>query len=197
MTRQLLIDREAVITMAMWIADEEGLAAVTMQRVADGLGVTPMALYRHVSNKKDLLDGLVRLLLHDIADPPERMAWRERLRWLAEAVRATALEHPAVFAVLTQQREMREGLHVRLAVVDALREAGVPEDELVRTERVISTVLLGFCASDAGGRFRDLPRREVDGDFAASLRMIEHYVDLVRSEPPGAPGAPEPDLRTG
>jgi len=194
MTRQLLIDREAVITTAMRIADEEGLAAVTMQRVADGLGVTPMALYRHVSNKRDLLDGLVRLLLHDIADPPERMAWRERLRWLAEAIRASALEHPAVFAVLTQQREMREGMHIRLAVVDALREAGVPEGELVRTERVVSTVLLGFCASDAGGRFRDLPRREVDGDFAASLRMIEHYVDLVCSE---GPGATEAGLRNG
>ncbi len=194
MTRQLLIDREAVVTTAMRIADEEGLAAVTMQRVADGLGVTPMALYRHVSNKKDLLDALVRLLLHDIPDPPERMAWRERLRWLAEAIRSSALEHPAVFAVLTQQREAREGVHVRLAVVDALREAGVPEDEVVRTERVVSTVLLGFCASDAGGRFRDLPRREVNGDFAASLRMIEHYVDLVRGDPPGAP---EPGLRNG
>ena len=194
MTRQLLIDREAVVTTAMRIADEEGLAAVTMQRVADGLGVTPMALYRHVSNKKDLLDALVRLLLHDIPEPPEWMAWRERLRWLAEAIRASALEHPAVFAVLTQQREAREGVHVRLAVVDALREAGVPEDEVVRTERVISTVLLGFCASDAGGRFRDLPRREVDGDFAASLRMIEHYVDLVRSQ---SGVAPAPDLRNG
>jgi len=194
MTRQLLIDREAVITTAMRIADQEGLAAVTMQRVADGLGVTPMALYRHVSNKKDLLDALVRLLLHDIQEPPEWMAWRERLRWLAEAIRASALEHRAVFAVLPQHRETHEGVHVRLAVVDALREAGVPEAEVVRTERVVSAVLLGFCASDASGRFRDLPRREVDGDFAASLRMIEHYVDLVRSEPGRTP---EPELRSG
>ncbi len=192
MTRQLLIDREAIITTAMRIADEEGLAAVTMHRVAEGLGVTPMALYRHVSNKKDLLDGVTRLVVHDIPEPPTRMAWRERLRWLAQAIRASALEHPAVFAVLTQQREIREGVHLRVVVADALREAGVPEDEVVRTERVISTVLLGFCASDAGGRFRDLPRREVDGDFAASLTMIEHYVDLVRSPSGAAPGS---DLR--
>jgi AcrR family transcriptional regulator len=194
MTRRLLIDRETVIATAMRIADEEGLAAVTMQRVADGLDVTPMALYRHVSNKKGLIDALVGLLLDDIPEPPEWMAWRERLRWLAEAIRASALEHRAVFAVLPQHRETREGVHVRLAVVDALRDAGVPEDEVVRTERVISSVLLGFCASDAGGRFRDLPRRAVDGDFAASLRMIEHYVDLVRGEPGGTP---EPELRSG
>ncbi len=127
MARELLIDREAVINTAMWIASHEGLAAVTMQRVADGLGVTPMALYRHVSNKRGLLDGMVRRLLHDIPEPPEWMPWRERLRWLAEVIRANALEHRAVFALLLQHRETHEGVHVRLVVVDALarsRRAG-------------------------------------------------------------------------
>ncbi len=194
MARQLLIDRESVINSAMWIADHEGLAALTMQRVAQDLGVTPMALSRHVKNKQDLLDALVRRLMHDIPEPPESMPWRERLRWLAEVIRASALEHRAVFALLPRYREPQEGAHVRSAVAGALREAGVPEDELVRTEKVVNTVLVGFCASDAGGRFRNRPRREVDGDFAAALRMIEHYVELVSSRQGGPPG---PDLRSG
>lgn len=43
------------------MADEKGIEALTMAAVAERLGVTPMALYRHVAYKTDLLDGLVEL----------------------------------------------------------------------------------------------------------------------------------------
>ena len=57
------ISREAVLTAALRLADEQGLEAVTMHAVAKVLNVTPMALYRHVDDKNALLDGLVELLL--------------------------------------------------------------------------------------------------------------------------------------
>ena len=55
-----------MLAASLQLADEQGLAAITMQAVADRLGVTPMALYRHVTNKADLLDGLVESILLEV-----------------------------------------------------------------------------------------------------------------------------------
>ncbi|HMD23653.1 MAG TPA: TetR family transcriptional regulator [Streptosporangiaceae bacterium] len=63
MGRVAQISRAAVLAAALRLADERGLAAVTMHAVARSLDVTPMALYRHVADKDALLDGLVELLL--------------------------------------------------------------------------------------------------------------------------------------
>lgn len=55
--------REEILDTALALADERGLEAVSMRALADRLGVTPMALYRHVDSKAALLDGLVGRLL--------------------------------------------------------------------------------------------------------------------------------------
>jgi len=178
--RPLQIDRQSVLEAGLLLADENGLAAVTMQSVAEMLGVTPMALYHHVANKADLLDGLVELLLTDVPLPPATMEWRERLAWMGRALRGTAQRHPAVFLLLLRRPATTAGaLHVRDAVWAALREGGVAEPAVARTERVISTAILGFVASEAGGRFGSRSKREVNADFVAFESMIERYLDEV------------------
>ena len=180
MGRPLQIDRQSVLEAGLLLADENGLAAVTMQSVAEMLGVTPMALYHHVANKADLLDGLVELLLTDVPLPPATMEWRERLAWMGRALRGTAQRHPAVFLLLLRRPATTAGaLHVRDAVWAALREGGVAEPAVARTERVISTAILGFVASEAGGRFGSRSKREVNADFVALESMIERYLDEV------------------
>src|SRR5216117_2399273 len=55
---------------------------------------------------------------------------------------------------------------VRDAVQAALREGGLPEAEVARAERLISTAVLGFAASEASGRFRQHDQSVIDADFA-------------------------------
>ncbi len=57
------LTRSEILEATLDIADKSGLDGVTMRAVADRLGVTPMALYRHVGDKQGLLDGLVERLL--------------------------------------------------------------------------------------------------------------------------------------
>jgi AcrR family transcriptional regulator len=197
--RPLQIDRESVLEAGLAIADRDGLDAVTMQSVANDLGVTPMALYRHIENKADLLDGLVELLLTDMPLPPETMAWRQRLRWMAEAVRGAADCHPGVFGLLLQRPAATPGARqVRDQIYQALREGRVSEADIPRVERVISTVILGFAASEAGGRFGSRSKHEIDEDFAAAELMIEGYLDdLARTAGRSSPPATSHDVRTG
>ena len=91
--RRPTLDVEEITRAAVRIADAEGLAAVSMARVAQELGNATMALYRHVASKDELL-----LLMSDAAieEPPSRLDgdWREQLTTWASAVLAAIRRHP-------------------------------------------------------------------------------------------------------
>jgi AcrR family transcriptional regulator len=84
---------EQITRAAVAVADVEGLSAVSMARIAGDLGCAPMALYRHVRNKEDLL-----LLMADTAyeEPPAELGegdWRDRLSAWALALFAMLRRH--------------------------------------------------------------------------------------------------------
>lgn len=159
------LTRADILDATLDLADESGLAAVTMRAVAERLGVTPMALYRHVGDKQGLLDGLVERLLADQPVPDPELPWRDRLRQHGAAIRATARRHPDVFGLLLARRAATPGARrTRDSVYQALRDGGVPEADVPRVERLLSTFVLGFAASEAGGRFPD--GAVADADFA-------------------------------
>jgi AcrR family transcriptional regulator len=180
------ISREAVLDAALRLADEQGLDAVTMHAVARRLQVTPMALYRHVDDKNALLDGLVEMLLTEYQLPRAEDEWDERLIALAEGIRDTARRHPAVFpllltrpAVTPAARVVRDAVQAVLREA-ALREGGLPEAEVARAERLISTAVLGFAASEASGRFRQHDQSVIDADFAELLRWLRGALSSMR-----------------
>ena len=138
-----------------------------MQAVADRLGVTPMALYRHVTNKADLLDGVVESILLEIPLPDPQSPWPDRLSALSRGMRMAALRHPEVFPLLLQRAAATPGARrVRDVVYDALRQAGLAEHDVVQLERLLATATLGFAASEAGGRFAAHSTEQLDADFA-------------------------------
>lgn len=167
------LNREQVLDATLAVAEEAGLDAVSMRRVATRLGVTPMALYRHVGDKQSLLDALVERLLDDLPLPDPSLGWAERLAGLAGHLRAAARRRPDVFGLLLRRpAATRAALQRRDAVYDALRDAGVPEPLVGRTERLLDTFILGFAASEAAGRFRNVTTEELDADLAWAMQEI-------------------------
>ena len=149
-----------------------------MAAVAERLGVTPMALYRHVANKADLLDGLVEQLLTEFPPPPAEFPWPERLSVLAANIRASARRHPSVFPLLLQRpAATREARATRDAVHVALAEAGVPEERVAQVERLVSTAVLGFAVSEVAGRFGHHSRRQLDADFDALQGLLVGFIE--------------------
>src|SRR3954471_1827774 len=99
----MAINREAVLDATLALAEERGLDAVSMREVARRLGVTPMALYRHVGDKQGLLDGLVERLLDELPTPDPALPAEERLLVLSRALRETARRHPDAFLMLLRR----------------------------------------------------------------------------------------------
>ena len=88
------LSAERIVTAAAELADAEGLAAVSMARVADSLGYTAMALYRHVESKDELLALLADRLAADLAMPGHAGDWRSGLEAWTRAQIDAVLARP-------------------------------------------------------------------------------------------------------
>ena len=87
------LDRGSIVAAAIALADEGGLAAVSLRKVAARLNAGPMRLYGYISTKDELFDLMVDEVYAEIV-PEERPGdWREALRGLAHRTRQAALRH--------------------------------------------------------------------------------------------------------
>ena len=96
----MAITRDQVLSSALSIADREGSEALAIRRVARELGVTPMALYRYVESKEELLDVVRDHLWNHLDFKPRGLTWRNELREMALAFRRLVQEHPAAPTLL-------------------------------------------------------------------------------------------------
>jgi len=129
---------------ALVVAQTRGLAAMSMRAVAEQTGSSVMALYRHVPSKDALLDGLVGRVLAEVEPPDPDDGWEDQLRDLARQVFEVAHRYPTVVPLLlTRAYVAPEAVRIVDATSALLRKAGVPEADLPRLERMVSTFLLG------------------------------------------------------
>lgn len=173
MGRRPQFTRKDLSDAALQVADEEGLEAVGIRSVARVLGVTPMSLYRYVTDKADLRDGLVESVLTSIRPPEATLGWEQKLREGADAMRAAVLEHPSIAPLLLSRPVTTPGaVALRNQVVDLLRKAGLCHDNPERGERLFSTAILGFVVSEASGRFRNHDQTVLDEDFRVLVDSV-------------------------
>ncbi|MEU3838831.1 TetR/AcrR family transcriptional regulator [Streptomyces sp. NPDC028635] len=92
-TPRTALTARRIAETAVGIADAEGLDAVTMRRLATELSAAPMAAYRYVSGKDELLELMVDFVYGELELPEEAMDWREAMRTLALRIRAVLLKH--------------------------------------------------------------------------------------------------------
>jgi AcrR family transcriptional regulator len=88
------LTRDRVLSTAVALADQEGIEALSMRKLAQALDVVPMAPYRHVANKDELLDALVDVVIGEIDPPLEGADWKSGLRARILSARRALLRHP-------------------------------------------------------------------------------------------------------
>lgn len=94
------LSRDRVLRAGVALADEEGIEALSMRHLAQRLGVVPMALYKHVANKEELLDGMVDAVVGEIDPPLEAADWRTAVRERVLSARRALLRHPWARSVI-------------------------------------------------------------------------------------------------
>lgn len=95
---------EALVDAAVALADAEGLEALSMRRVAQALGVSPMSLYTYVPSKAELIDLMFDRVLAEAADPDDTVVgWRAKLAFIARQRWALELKHPWLLDLAMQR----------------------------------------------------------------------------------------------
>jgi TetR/AcrR family transcriptional regulator, tetracycline repressor protein len=124
---RIRLTRAAVVDRALALADESGLDALTIRKLATELGVTPMALYWHFRGKDELLEGLAERVWSeiDIASVDRTAPWPDQLRGLLVSLLTVLRAHPAAAQLLASSAKNNESaLNATEVTLDILRTAG-------------------------------------------------------------------------
>jgi AcrR family transcriptional regulator len=141
------LSRERVLHAAIRLADQCGIEALTMRKLAQELGVEAMSLYNHVANKRDLVDGMVDLVVSEI-ELPSNAKWDTAIREYAISAHRILLSHPWAPSLVMSPPTERITQSPRLRYVEwllgRLREAGFSPELTYSAYHALDSHILGF-----------------------------------------------------
>jgi AcrR family transcriptional regulator len=170
------LTRARILEAAVDLADQGGLEGLSMRRLGQALGVDPMALYRHVRDKEDLLDGLRDTVLAEIPVVEPEPDWRAAMRRQTLGAREVMRRHSWAPRVL-EDRAQGPSIIAYVDVILGIFHAGGLSTALAHHAlHVLGSRVVGFTQDlfeDAGDPEAD---PEASAAFARSIAGIHPHV---------------------
>ncbi|WP_067541904.1 TetR/AcrR family transcriptional regulator [Nocardia crassostreae] len=169
------LTRAAIVDTAIALADESGLDALSMRRIAERMGAGAMSLYRHVPNKDTLLAAMTDEVSRRNPYPsPEGQGWtwRDRVRIAAEVDWRLYREHPWVLFTFAVPRYNfgENSLLVLSWLVEGFRELGVDTREATRMSLSVWSYIAGVALQQVSARL--LSARDSESDERSGLEAL-------------------------
>ena len=186
--RRTPLNEQRVLRAAVALADEAGLEAVSMRNLAQSLDVVPMALYKHVANKEELLDGMIGVIVGEIEPAAADTNWKTAIRQRILSAREALLRHPwasRVFETRTQPTPVV--LDYINSLIGTFRAGGFSVDLTHMVMHALGSRMWGFTqelfpTSASGGT--DLPP-EARQAMAARYPFIIEIATVGAHQEPG------------
>ncbi|MGW5482766.1 TetR/AcrR family transcriptional regulator [Streptomyces sp. NPDC004008] len=165
-TRETLT-RQRVLHAAVELADTGGLETLSMRRLGEALGVEAMSLYNHVTNKEDLLDGMVDLVFGEVELPTPGDDWRQAMRQRAVSMRLVLSRHRWAIGLMESRSTPGPAtLRHHDAVLGCLRQGGFSLALTAHAVSVLDSYIYGFALQEKALPF-DTP--EETAELAESI----------------------------
>ena len=165
------LSRNRVVLAAIAHADAGGLEALSMRKIADEIGVAPMALYRHVANKDDLIDGMVDVVFSEIELPSSDEDWRTAMRRRALSVHDVLSRHRwAIGLMESRANPGPANLRHHDAVIGSLRASGFDMEKVASAYSVLDSYIYGFALTKM-----NLPFDDTSDIAATAQEMLEPF----------------------
>jgi len=160
------LSRDQVLQAALTLADEAGVEALSMRKLAKTLGVEAMSLYGHVKHKEDLLDGLVDLVWAEIEYPEGD--WRESMRERAWSTRAALRRHRwAIGLMEARSNPGPNNIREHEKMLRCLRRGGFSVAHTARASSILDAYAYGWALQE-----RALPD-ELNAEVAERMLRFE------------------------
>ena len=197
------LSKRTVTENALKLADADGLDALTIRKLAEHLGVTPMALYWHFRSKEDLLEGVAEQVWGEIdvnVDP--EAPWWAQLQGLLESLVTVLRAHSAAAQLLLEHEKRNEAaLRATEATLQILTSAGFDAQHASEVARSTLWTGIMLVMSETGyhPELSDDERAEFQRRSQVELAMLPaaSYPHLVRCAAPMANCDPEFHYRLG
>jgi AcrR family transcriptional regulator len=152
------LTRSAILVAALRIVDADGIAALTMRRLAADLGVNPMSIYHHLPGRAAVLSGLVEHVFSQLPAPAGGGSWQDRLTSAAHAYRRIVRAHPHLALQIISDPAAVSGALAAAGepFYAALEQAGLPPRAIVEAVDTVVDFVHGFMlgeAASASGTF--------------------------------------------
>jgi AcrR family transcriptional regulator len=139
------LSKQRVLRAAVALADAGGVEALSMRKLAQQLGVVPMALYKHVANKDELLDGMVDVVVGEIDPPLSGTDWKTAIRRRVLSARSALLRHPWASRVIESRATATPTvLQYMDSMIGIFRAGGFSIDLTHHAMHAMGSRLLGF-----------------------------------------------------
>jgi AcrR family transcriptional regulator len=136
---------EEIVETGLRMADDDGLATLSIRGLAASLEVGPMTIYSYVRSKDELLDAIAMSVLGALKDDePIGETWQQRLESAMRSLYALLRAHPGVAEHVSSGTGPIQGLDpFRERLLSILEDAGLPDDEAVQAVSALSSYVLG------------------------------------------------------
>jgi AcrR family transcriptional regulator len=178
------LSRDRVLRAAVELADGAGIESLSMRRLASDLGVVPMALYNHVADKEDLLDGMVDLVIAEIDPPLAGADWKTAVRERILSARQALLRHPwARRALETRTTPTSVVLAYEDSMIGLFRDAGFSLDLTHHVLHAIGSRIFGFTQELYEASSTATPPAEVPPEVERAFPRIAEIMRLISHNP--------------
>lgn len=170
------LNRERVLRGAVDFADANGLNSLTMRGLGETLGVEGMALYKHVANKHDLLEGMVDLVLSEVELPPPGEEWKSALRQGAISTLKVLLRHPWACQLIVSggTGPGPAMLHQMNTILGTLREGGFSVEMTHHAYHVLDVYVKGVALANVNFPFKKEDMAEMAETFLKEFPAAEY-----------------------
>jgi TetR/AcrR family transcriptional regulator, tetracycline repressor protein len=164
-----------IVACAIALADAEGLDAVTIRRLAQEQGVTPMAMYWHFNDKDSLLDGIAESLIDAVKLPePTDEPWDVQLHAILGAFLEAIQPHPAVAGLALRRILISEsGLALAEQALGLIRSAGFSAERAAETGSFLLCAVITLVTTQPGSSWRTLEGEARDQMYREKRAAID------------------------
>lgn len=171
------LSREAIVDAAIALADEGGIKALSMRKLATSLGFEVMSLYNHVSNKNELCGLMVDVVARDIADVAPTAEPLKQVRSIALATRSVLVAHRWSAELWLQHLPGPARARQMEALLSALAESGLRPDLAHYGFHAVTNHILGYTLQEQGMNFdkeEPVAAKAIIDEYLGSLSADTH-----------------------